>query len=89
MNLKHIIQAWRDEEYRESLDAETRAHLPENPAGEIELTEFDLADANGGSTDNSVTLSNQTATATVTGPGDCDSWTATVTSIVRSPIQEA
>ena len=49
MSLNHIIDAWRDEEYRESLDSETRALLPENPAGEIELTEADLAEVEGGS----------------------------------------
>lgn len=48
MSLNHIIEAWRDEEYRESLDAETRSLLPENPAGEIELTGAELADIAGG-----------------------------------------
>ena len=48
MSLNHIIDAWRDEEYRESLDAETRSLLPENPAGEIELTDAELADVDGG-----------------------------------------
>lgn len=50
MSLNHIIDAWRDEEYRESLDAETRSLLPENPVGEIELTEAELADVDGGTT---------------------------------------
>jgi mersacidin/lichenicidin family type 2 lantibiotic len=53
MSLKHIIESWRDEEYRESLDAETRSLLPESPAGEVELSEADLADVDGGT---SVTL---------------------------------
>ena len=48
MSLNHIIDAWRDEEYRESLDSETRALLPENPAGEIELNDAELADVDGG-----------------------------------------
>lgn len=50
MNLKHVIESWRDEEYRENLDAESRVLLPENPAGEIELSEADLADVDGGVT---------------------------------------
>lgn len=54
MNLKHIIESWRDEEYRESLNDETRSLLPESPAGEIELTEADLADIDGGT---SITIS--------------------------------
>jgi len=48
MSLNHIIESWRDEEYRESLNDETRSLLPESPAGEVELTEADLADVDGG-----------------------------------------
>ena len=48
MSLNHIIESWRDDEYRESLDAETRSLLPENPAGEIELSDEELADLDGG-----------------------------------------
>jgi len=48
MSLNHIIESWRDEEYRESLDAETRSLLPENPAGELELSDAELADVDGG-----------------------------------------
>jgi mersacidin/lichenicidin family type 2 lantibiotic len=48
MGLNHIIESWRDEEYRESLNDETRSLLPESPAGEVELTEADLADVDGG-----------------------------------------
>jgi mersacidin/lichenicidin family type 2 lantibiotic len=46
--LKHIIESWRDEEYRESLNAETLSLLPESPAGEIELDDADLAGVDGG-----------------------------------------
>ena len=48
MSLNHIIESWRDEEYRESLNAETRSLLPESPAGEVELSEADLAELDGG-----------------------------------------
>lgn len=58
MSLKYIIEAWRDEEYRETLNSETRALLPENPAGEIELSEANLAEVNGGSED--ITMSIRT-----------------------------
>lgn len=51
MGLKHIIESWRDEEYRGSLNAESRVLLPENPAGEIELSEADLANVDGGVTE--------------------------------------
>lgn len=48
MNLKHIIESWRDEEYRETLNDETRSLLPESPAGEVELSEADLKSVDGG-----------------------------------------
>jgi mersacidin/lichenicidin family type 2 lantibiotic len=48
MNIDRIIKVWKSEEYRESLSAEERALLPENPAGEIELNESELQSAIGG-----------------------------------------
>lgn len=36
------IRAWKDEEYRLSLDAQQQALLPTNPAGEIEVRDQDL-----------------------------------------------
>lgn len=43
MDVKHIIGAWRDEEYHASLDAETQALVPESPVGEIALSDVELA----------------------------------------------
>lgn len=43
-----IIRAWNDEEYRSSLSDEQRAKLPPNPAGEVELTDEELAQIQGG-----------------------------------------
>jgi mersacidin/lichenicidin family type 2 lantibiotic len=63
MSLNHIIESWRDDEYRESLDAETRSLLPASPAGEIELTDAELSDVDGGML--SITL---TITITLTVP---------------------
>ena len=37
-----IIRSWKDARYRQSLTAEQRAMLPENPIGPIELTDADL-----------------------------------------------
>lgn len=48
MSIEHVIRAWRDEEYRESLDAEQSAMLPESPVGAIDLTESEMAEAEGG-----------------------------------------
>lgn len=42
MNIEKIIRAWKDENYRESLNKEELAALPENPAGELELNDADL-----------------------------------------------
>jgi mersacidin/lichenicidin family type 2 lantibiotic len=36
------VRAWKDEEYRLSLDAQQQALLPNNPAGEIEVHDQDL-----------------------------------------------
>lgn len=38
----NIVRAWKDEFYRESLSDEERAQLPENPVGELELTDAEL-----------------------------------------------
>ena len=43
-----IIRAWKDEEYRLSLTEEQRALLPENPAGQLELSDADLESVVGG-----------------------------------------
>jgi mersacidin/lichenicidin family type 2 lantibiotic len=48
MNREHIINSWRNEEYRESLDAQTREALPESPVGAIDLSESDLSAVFGG-----------------------------------------
>lgn len=47
MSLNHIIESWRDEEYRENLDGMLRAQLPVNPAGEVELADAVLAGIDG------------------------------------------
>lgn len=43
-----IVRAWKDEAYRKSLSEEERLALPENPVGEIELTDTDLEAVYGG-----------------------------------------
>jgi len=45
-----IVRAWKDEAYRQSLSEEERCTLPENPVGEIELTDADLEAVYGGAT---------------------------------------
>ena len=45
-----IVRAWKDEAYRQSLSEEERCTLPENPVGEIELTDADLEAVYGGQT---------------------------------------
>jgi mersacidin/lichenicidin family type 2 lantibiotic len=41
--MSNIVRAWKDETYRQSLSTEEQAMLPTNPAGEIELTDAQLA----------------------------------------------
>ena len=48
MKTNDIIRAWRDAEFMNSLSAEERAMLPANPAGDVELSDDDLAGINGG-----------------------------------------
>ena len=47
MKRENIIRAWKDAAYRASLSEAERAHLPENPAGLIELDDSALAGAAG------------------------------------------
>ncbi len=44
----HILRAWRDPEYFNSLTAEERAALPANPAAELELGDDLLESISGG-----------------------------------------
>ena len=44
-----VVRAWKDEQYRMSLNEIERASLPQNPAGVVELTEGDLEGVVGGS----------------------------------------
>ena len=48
MSTEHIIRAWRDEEYREALSTGQSEILPESPVGVIDLTEDEMAEAEGG-----------------------------------------
>lgn len=43
-----VVRAWRDEEYRDSLTAEERAGLPENPAGLATISDETLRSITGG-----------------------------------------
>ena len=49
MLLDTIIRAWKDPEYRQTLNEEEQELLPQNPAGAIELTDEELDMAAGGS----------------------------------------
>ncbi|GCF06931.1 mersacidin/lichenicidin family type 2 lantibiotic [Dictyobacter arantiisoli] len=42
-----IARAWKDAQYRNSLNNEERAQLPQNPIGTLELTDIDLATISG------------------------------------------
>ena len=48
MSTLDIIRAWKDEEYRLSLDETERTLLPAHPAGLVELTDADLDLVAGG-----------------------------------------
>lgn len=48
MNREKIIKAWKDEEYRQSLDDGERKLLPAHPAGIIEIPETKMDEVAGG-----------------------------------------
>jgi mersacidin/lichenicidin family type 2 lantibiotic len=52
-----LIRAWKDEDYRESLNPEQLVQLSQNPAGAVELTDEELASADGGTDPISIGLS--------------------------------
>ena len=48
MTHEHIIRAWKDAEFRNSLSEKERELLPEHPVGVVELTDVELDGATGG-----------------------------------------
>lgn len=48
MNWLHVIRAWKNPTYRNSLSTRELAQLPPHPAGSIELDEKDIAEVSGG-----------------------------------------
>ena len=56
MNIQQIVHAWRDGEFRDSLNPETLANLPDSPVGEIELNDSDLGQVVGESVSVNLTI---------------------------------
>lgn len=48
MNKLDIIRAWKDELFRKSLSSDQQALLPEHPAGEVVLSDEEMARIHGG-----------------------------------------
>ena len=51
-----VIRAWKETKYRNSLSQQERAGLPEHPAGVIDLSDTELENVAGGSTEYLLTL---------------------------------
>lgn len=49
MTNEHIVRAWKDPAFRRTLSEETRAALPENPAGLVEVETEALRQVSGNS----------------------------------------
>jgi len=47
MSNSDIVRAWKDEQFRNQLNSDQQAEVPDNPAGEIELDEAELSKASG------------------------------------------
>jgi mersacidin/lichenicidin family type 2 lantibiotic len=43
MSQENIIRAWKDASFRDGLSEVERSHLPEHPAGLVQLTENQLS----------------------------------------------
>jgi mersacidin/lichenicidin family type 2 lantibiotic len=48
MSKVNIVRAWKDAEYRASLEAAEQAKVPAHPAGLIDLTGTEMSDVVGG-----------------------------------------
>ncbi|MDJ0570860.1 MAG: mersacidin/lichenicidin family type 2 lantibiotic [Pleurocapsa sp. MO_192.B19] len=48
MSQQDIIRAWKDKEFRNSLNEEQRSQLPENPAGILDMSDESLETIFGG-----------------------------------------
>ncbi|GCE22206.1 mersacidin/lichenicidin family type 2 lantibiotic [Dictyobacter kobayashii] len=48
MDFKHIIRAWSDPRYRESLSPEEQASMPDHPSGFIAVSDAELSKMVGG-----------------------------------------
>lgn len=47
MSIEDIIRAWKDEDFRDSLDKDSSDMVPKNPAGLVELPEGELRNVAG------------------------------------------
>ena len=56
MNTQNTIRAWKDADFRESLNEAELMAMPANPAGLNELNDSDLDVANGGTISSVVVL---------------------------------
>jgi len=63
--MNNIVQAWKNEAYRQSLSVEEQAMLPVSPVGEIELTDTELEAVYGASSQEITQTTNQSAAATL------------------------
>ena len=48
LSVQDIIRAWKDKNFRDSLNDEQRAQLPANPAGLVEIDDEQLVQVAGG-----------------------------------------
>ena len=48
LTVNEIIRAWKDKQFRDSLNEEQRAQLPANPAGLVEIDDEQLIQVAGG-----------------------------------------
>ena len=73
MRNEDIIRAWKEESFRESLGETELAHLPDYPAGMLELDDEDLEVVAGGDLSLALSITLSVATAQFSCfPWGCD-----------------
>ena len=74
MRNEDIIRAWKDEAYRADLADDQLTHLPEHPAGMLELEDEDLEVVAGGDLSVSIAISISVSVITATQYFSCWPW---------------
>jgi mersacidin/lichenicidin family type 2 lantibiotic len=74
MDPKDVIRAWKDPEFRSSLDTEAQSTLPTHPSGLMNLDDADLMNVSGGTSVATMIVSCFGSCDNTLFDGTCDLW---------------